>query len=129
MTLLEVLLVIALAALVGIVFYYIFKTTGPWGSFLAFILILILAGIAAEAWIPDAGPVYYDVAWIPTLFVIILFPLLLASASPPRRDLETRSAAAETPVESREASVLGVFFWIFMIFLLVAVLFGLFLPA
>ncbi len=129
MTLLEVLLVIALAVLVGSIFYYIFKTTGPWGSFWAFILTLILAGIAAEAWIPDAGPVFYDVAWIPTLFVILLFGLLLAAASPPRRDVETQNAAAETPVESKEAAVLGVFFWIFMIVLLGAVLFGLFLPA
>ena len=129
MTLLEVLLTIAIAIFVGIIFYYVFKTTGPWGSFWAFILILIFAGIAAEAWIPDAGPVYYDVAWIPTLFVILLFALLLAAASPPRRGLETQNAAAETPVESKETAVLGVFFWIFILFLLFAALFGIFLPS
>ncbi|MFW5820119.1 MAG: hypothetical protein ACOCWA_02425 [Bacteroidota bacterium] len=129
MTFLEILLTILAAVFIGILFYYIFKTTGPWGSIWTFILILILAGLAAEAWVEPFGPVYYDVAWIPTLFVILLFALLLAAATPTRgRYVETRTTPPEAEPETRDTAgiVLGVFFWILMLFLVVAVFWGIF---
>lgn len=129
MTFLQIILTIIAAIFIGILFYYIFKATGPWGSFWTFILILILAGLAAEAWIEPFGPVYYDVAWIPTLFVIILFALLLAAATPTRRGyIETRTEVPETEPEPTDTAgiVLGVFFWILMLFLIVAVFWGIF---
>lgn len=59
-----------------------------------FLIILVLAGLAAALWIEPVGPVIYDVAWVPMLFVIILFALVLAAATPSTRnrrdvDLET----------------------------------------
>ncbi len=130
MTFLEVLLTILGAVVVGAIFYYALKATGPWGSFWTFFLILILVGLAAEAWITPIGPVYGGVAWASTLFVIILFALLLAAASPPRynRTADIRETTATEPVtreEEKTAAALGVFFWIFFLFLVVAVIWGL----
>ncbi len=132
MTVLQVILTILVAILVGILFYYIFKTSGPWGTFWSFLLILILGGLAAAAWVEPVGPVYYDVAWIPTLFVILMFALFLAAATPSyRRDARAREAAraeAETePVTTEpEGAIVGAFFWVLLIFLLIAAIWGVF---
>ena len=116
-------LLIAIGALfIGVIFYYVFKSSGPWGSFWSFLLILILAGIAANAWITPVGPYYQGVTWFPVLFVILLFALLIAAATPPRR---TRIEAEVEEPEEPAAVALGGFFWVLMIFLLIAAVWGL----
>ncbi len=128
MTFLEIILTIIAAILIGILFYYVFKSTGPWGSLWTFMLILILAGLAAEAWITPVGPIYYDVAWLPTLFVILLFALLLAAASPStKREIEyTEATGTEPPATNAATIALGIFFWFLLIFLFIAVMWGIF---
>lgn len=128
MALLEIILTIGAAILIGFLFYYIFRSTGPWGTFWSFVLILILAGLVAEAWITPIGPVLWDFSWVTTLFVIFIFALLLAAASPPRTRSYTEAEARE-PVtkeeleESRESAVaLSIFFWILLIALLVVII-------
>ena len=127
MTFIQIFLTIIVAALVGVLFYYIFKKAGPWGTFWSFLLILILAGVAAAAWIPPVGPIYQDVAWIPVLFVILLFALLLAAATPGRR----RGRPPEAPPPEKYGRgaftaivALGVFFWLFIFFLFLAAILG-----
>lgn len=129
MTFLEILLTILAAVLIGVLFYYAFKATGPWGSLWTFLLILIIAGLAAEAWIEPVGPVVYDVAWVPTLFVILLFALLLAAAAPPYPESTERAeieAGTEPPERDSAAVALGVFFWIFIVFFFGIVIWGIF---
>ena len=122
---LEILITVFAAVLIGIIFYYVFKSTGPWGSLWSFILILVLAGVAAEAWIEPVGPVVWNVAWIPTLLVILMFALLLASASPPAGDRE--SSRGPNPSEEESAVIaIGGFFWIFLLALLAFILWGVF---
>ncbi len=113
-------ILIALAAfLVGVVFYYVFKSTGPWGNFWSVLLILILAGIAANAWITPIGPYYQGVAWFPVMFVILLFAFFMAASTPLHR-------GKIDPVESESSKVaFGVFFWFLMVLLLTAVIWGL----
>lgn len=125
MTFLEILLTILIAVVIGILFYYIFRSRGPWGSFWSFLLILILAGLAAEAWIEPVGPVGWGVAWVPTIFVILLFALLLAAAAPPRPERRITEPVPDTEEEATVIALSG-FFWIFMIFLLGVVIWGLF---
>jgi hypothetical protein len=130
MTFAEILLTILGALLIGVLFYYVFKSTGPWGTFWSFLLILILVGLAAEAWIEPVGPVAWGVAWVPTLFVVFLFALLLAAATPPRRDrrvTDTTTTEPTTTEEETAAVAVGAFFWIFMFFLLVVALWGVFI--
>ena len=72
MVFLEFILIALVAFLVGVLFYYVFKTTGPWGNLWSILLILFLAGIAADVWITPVGPDYQGVIWIPVLFVILI---------------------------------------------------------
>ena len=128
----EIIFSIIAAILIGVLFYYVFRYSGPWGSFWSFLLILILAGLAASAWINPIGPVFYDIAWIPILFVILLFALLLGAASDPvyRRRIEYREATPEADTEREgeaAGATLGLIFWIFLTFLVVAAVWGAFL--
>jgi len=127
MELLEIIITILAAVIVGVAFYYIFSTRGPWGTLWSFLLILILVGLAAEAWINPVGPVYWGVAWIPTLFVIILFALLLsAAASPLRRPRRPLTETEEEEMEEEGVIALSGFFWIFMIILFAVAMWGIF---
>lgn len=119
MVFLEFILIALAAFLVGVLFYYVFKTTGPWGNFWSILLILILAGIAADAWITPIGPYYQGVAWFPVLFVILLFAFLIAASTPVnKKDAD--------PVEQESSkAILGVFFWFLLLLLLVAIIVGL----
>ena len=125
MTFLQILAIAIVAALVGVLFYYVFKTAGPWGRFWSFVLILILAGIAAAAWIPPLGPVYWDVSWVPVLIVILLFALFLAAATPPRGKEKVPPEEHPGPRQyASEVVVLNTFFWVFVVLLFIAALFG-----
>jgi hypothetical protein len=118
---------ILLAFLVGGLFYYVFKYTGPWGSFWTFVIILVLAGIAASAWLP-AGPVFYNLPWLPILFVVLMVALLIAAAGPARRrTTETNPTPAVQPqkIENKPAVVaISSLFWIFLILLIIAAITG-----
>jgi len=133
MTALEISLIIIGAVLIGVVFYYVFKVSGPWGKLWSFLLILILAGIAAEAWITPVGPVIWDVAWIPTLVVIIGVALLLGAltGSGNKKNTTRNNAMMDkeknSGVKTATVAAFGIFFWVFVIFIAVAVLMGIFL--
>jgi hypothetical protein len=127
MVLLEILIVILAAIIIGSLFYHVFKYSGPWGSFWTFILILILAGLASAAWVRPIGPTYWNISWIPVLFVIVLFALLLAAASPPPRRKRDILEKEQIPTSSHlGAAVVTVsfLFWIFIIFLFAAAIWG-----
>jgi len=128
MTFFEILITTLGAIAIGSIFYYVFKATGPFGSIWSFLLILILVGLAAEAWITPVGPVFQDVAWVSTAFVIILFALLLAAATPPAyKKHHVEGPATGAPMSKQEkktATAISSFFWLFFILLLIAVVWG-----
>ncbi|MFP4025473.1 MAG: hypothetical protein ACLFVR_13195 [Thiohalospira sp.] len=121
MEFLAILFVAIGALIIGTIFYYVFRYPGPWGSLWSFLLILILAGIAANAWITPVGPYYQGVSWFPVLFVILLFAILIAAATPPPSRTRVES---EIEREEPKVVVLGGFFWVLMIFLLIAAIWG-----
>ena len=124
MTFLGVLLIVLIAIIVGSMFFYIFKSPGPWGTYWSFLLILILAGLAGSFWINPAGPVFWGVAWMTVLFVVFVFALLLAAASPvSRKKTVDRSSSRPSPDEAG-AIAIGSFFWILMSVLLILALWG-----
>lgn len=122
----EILIAILMAMVVGVLFYYVFRVSGPWGSFWTFLLILLLAGIASTAWLTPVGPPLFGEPWLGTLFVILFLALLISAATPPQR---TRTDVA-TPNEpaSTGAIALGFFFWILIIFLAIAAIWGVSYP-
>jgi hypothetical protein len=130
MTLLEILFTVILAIVIGLLFYYVFRVSGPWGSFWTFLLVLILGGLAASAWIAPVGPVYYEVAWIPILLIILIFALFLAAATPPGARRHPYKTAAEEELEPNNlastgaVAAFGIFFFLLIIFLLVVAVIG-----
>jgi peptidoglycan/LPS O-acetylase OafA/YrhL len=127
MLLFNIIFTILLAFLVGGLFYYIFKYTGPWGSFWTFVTILVLAGIAASTWIQPAGPAMFNLPWLPVLFIILMFALLLAAAGPARKkSLDTNPTPEHTGKIENKPSVVAIstLFWIFLILLIIAAITG-----
>lgn len=127
MAFLEIILTILSALFIGLIFYYVFKSSGPWGTFWSFLLVLILAGLAAEAWITPAGPVIWGFAFVPTLLVLLIVALLLAAATPTphRRRRELNLEGKTEPSEEETAAIaVGGFFWILMMILLGIALWG-----
>ncbi len=126
MTIINIVFTILAAIFIGTLFFYVFKFAGPWGTLWSFLLILIAAGLAAAAWVEPVGPVYYDVAWFPIIFVIVAFALLLAAVTPPnsRRGLEYAEEGSETLKEETPYVALSGFFWIFLTLLIFAAIWG-----
>ena len=124
----QLLFTIVLALIVGSFFYYVFKYTGPWGSFWTFLLILIFAGVAASTWVDPFGPVFYEIAWAPILLVILLFALLLAAVTPTRYSTKYPPRENVTEASEEEFPVLAIstIFWIFLTALMIAAVIGLF---
>jgi len=120
----EYLLIILGAVFVGVLFYYVFKMKGPWGTFWSFVIILILAGIAAEQWITPVGPIAYGIAWVPTVFVILLFALLMAAISPSHKMKIPSDNKSERKEKESTALGLSAAFWVFLIFLLFIIVWG-----
>jgi hypothetical protein len=119
MTFLGILVTVMASVIVSVLFYYVFKSTGPWGNFWIFLLILVLAGLAAGLWITPVGPVIWGVAWVPTIMAIIIFALLLGAASPSRDKQNIISdESAEPSPRDRKAATIGALFWILLIFML-----------
>ncbi len=125
MTIFDVLLSVLIAVVTGLIFYYVFKISGPWGSLWTFLLILILAGITAALWIRPVGPVYYEFAWLPTLFVVVLIVILLGAVSYTRKGYE-RPESTKTGEEEKGSHILklSAYFWFFVLLMLTAIIIG-----
>lgn len=126
MAFLEIIIIALAAIVIGSLFFYVFRTAGPWGSFWIFILILILAGWSAAAWIRPFGPVYWNISWVPVLFVILLFSLFLAALTPARREktIYEDEKIPERQQEDAALFTLSFFFWAFIVLLLAAAIWG-----
>ncbi|MFW6223011.1 MAG: hypothetical protein ACOC3T_05300 [Bacteroidota bacterium] len=124
----QILFSVILAIIVAGFFYYAFKFTGPWGSFWTFLLILILAGVAASNWVQPFGPAFYEIAWAPILLVILIFALLLAAATPTRYRTNRPPGEAVPEEAEEELPVLAIsaIFWVFLLALMIAAVIGLF---
>ncbi len=127
MELLGIITAIIISLLFAVIFYYFFRVRGPWGAFWTFFLVLFLAVWAAELWITPVGPYFYDIAWVPLVFVGLLVAIGLAAATgmPERIGRKRLEEGAPAPEEA-EAATLGIFFWLLLAVLITVVLIGLF---
>jgi len=112
------------AFLIGAVFFYAFKYSGPWGKSWAFILVL-LAGIwFLSAVANPMGPIWYGVAWVDYLLFGLIIGFLLYIATPTRHDRKRhRQYYTTTTEEEEEASgtavAIGMWFWILILGLII----------
>lgn len=117
------------ALFIGALFFYGFSLRGPWGSFWAYLLVLI-GGIWLISAISDpVGPVYWNIAWFDFLFLGLLFALILSAATPTRVDRkrfeEFYSRTDRTPSEPAEPAVaIGIWFWLMLLLILIAIVAG-----
>lgn len=128
----EIIGAIVVALIIGAIFYYGFKSSGPWGTFWAFFLVLFfIIWIAALATDPY-GPVYWGIAWFDLFIIGLLFALLLAAATPTRadrskyREYYTTTPEAEEEAAGKTAVAIGIWFWAMIIlFIVIAVVIAL----
>ncbi|MBD3233593.1 MAG: hypothetical protein GF315_07700 [candidate division Zixibacteria bacterium] len=95
--------------------------TGFWPAMLFIFLIIFLASWAGGVWITPMGPALGGVYWLPFVFVAIIVALFLMALIPPRRTSTVKLEEESRSVEETEA-VLGAFFWLFIIALVVAII-------
>lgn len=141
---------IVIALLIAGIFYYGFKSRGPWGSFWTFTLVIVFGVLIAAVWARPIGPIWWGIAWFPLFFFGLLFALLLAAATPTatrteyrragyidrtdidRTDTEMRQTepigVRAEPVDERaddeEAAAVGIFFWAMLVLFLGLVVAG-----
>ena len=116
----EVILAFAIGLLLALIFSYGLGRTGPWGGFLWFFLVIFLTAWAIGLWAEPIGPVLWGAAWVPILFGA-LFVALLVAAMPPSTVRPAAVPEGETP---ETAAAVGLFFWLMVLVLLIAIIFA-----
>lgn len=130
MGLIEFTVVLFMALIVASIFFYGFRSRGPWSAFWVFLLILFLAGWAGRLWVTPAGPLLWGYGWLPVLVFVFIVALLIAVASPSEdtttRDEISRSRRRATEPGTEVGAAFGIFFWVLLILLITAIVAGMF---
>ena len=121
-----ILYLVAVSFLITLFFYFLLRVRGPWGSFWAFFVIVLLAVFAADIWVGPVGPFFYNrVYWVPPLAVGLLIALLLAATTPnPKTRSELKIKSREQTEKEKTRFALGTFFWFLFLILLVFIVIG-----
>jgi hypothetical protein len=117
----DFLFAMVIGLLLTTLFAAIFDTRGPWDIWWVFLLLVFLAAWVGGVWITPFGPTLFEVAWLPFLFMGLIFALLLA-AIPPARPRTYGEAVAEARAEEAAAMALSVFFWALIFVMFIAVI-------
>jgi uncharacterized membrane protein len=115
------------ALLVGLILTAIFalivRAKGPWTSLLAVFVLIFLASWAGGVWLLPFGSPLWGTYWLPFLVVGLIFSLLLGalvSSSP--STVEVVEPQKEEARRKRAVLALGIFFWILVGVLIVAII-------
>lgn len=124
--LIGILYLVSVSFLITLFFYYLLRSTGPWGSFWTFFIIILLAVFATEVWIGPVGPFFHDrIYWIPPLAVGVLIALLLAASTPgSKKRNKLKLQDREIAEKERTKIAMGTFFWFLLMVLLVFIVVG-----
>lgn len=129
-----ILSVLLVAILISTIFFYVFNTKGPWGSFWTFFLVILFCVWIANLWIRPHGPLIYGIGWITLATTGLLVALLLAAMSGHSRNknvkVEKKQENPDPESEgqyqsiSRNTATLSGIFWIFMVILPIIIILG-----
>lgn len=113
-------------ALLVVLVFALIGQRGPFGEIGWFFALVFLSAWAFGAWAAPVGPFLWGVAWIPFLFGALLVAFLLAALSTPPRVPPARGATAEESPDTGPAAAVavGVFFWLTILLLVIAILFA-----
>ena len=121
----DLLFALAVALFLALVFFLGVRRYGAsWNSFLLFFVIVFLAAWAGGKWLTPFGPSIWGVEWMPFLLVGLVVALLLAAFTPVRRTRFKREAMIQKKEERVFTIAFGVFFWILIVVLIMAVIAG-----
>jgi hypothetical protein len=119
---------IPVSLIAALVFTFIFsgffrgRGRGPLGGLFLFFVILFLTTWSGQLWINPISPLYFGVDWVLLIFTAIVFSLFMIALSAP---LETPPKTSDPATPEKEAGVaIGVFFWVVLILLAIAVVGG-----
>ncbi len=100
-----------------------FAREKAWTVFWALFLLILLAAWAGALWLAPVGPVFLEVPWLSMIIVGAITALLvMALILPPRQKLPP--TPAETRREDRVGVAIGIFFWLALVFLTIAIVGG-----
>lgn len=117
----DLLIALAIGLLLTAIFSAALGNRGPWGLWWVFLLVVFLTAWAGGAWITPFGPPLFGAYWLPALLVGLAIALLVAAAAPlPARRVTARGTNA--PAAEGAGVALGIFFWIFVVAMLVAII-------
>ena len=119
---------VSFAVIVGLLLAFVFSLLlfrKSWAeSFWVFFIFIFLAAWVAGLWVTPFGPVAYDVSWATFFLGGLLFALVLSAFIPPAY-YERRRPPKEDIEGTRTgiyfAELLSVYFWLLVIFLVVAI--------
>ncbi|MGM0382279.1 MAG: hypothetical protein ACQEQO_02110 [Thermodesulfobacteriota bacterium] len=102
-----------------------FRGKWLWIDLLPIFIIIFLVSWAGGIWLYPVGPLLLGTHWLPFLFVGIIFSLLiglLASSNPYESTIEVVESKNHEDQRRQTIIALGIFFWIMVISLMVAIL-------
>lgn len=119
----NVIAALIIALFFTLLFSFVFKNRGPWGSFWSFFLVLFLIVLAGSVYIEPFGPYVKEVAWVPLVFIGLFIAILLGATTPQKSKQQEDDLADKVVNEPLEAvPVIGVFFWILILAMLAAII-------
>ena len=107
---LGILYLLVIPFLITLFFRFLLRVSGPWGSFWAFFIIVLLGIFAADIWISPVGPYFADIYWVLPIAAGLLIALLLAATTPSPKARSEMEAERKTTKQEAVAVALGTFF-------------------
>ncbi|MCE3226412.1 MAG: hypothetical protein K0S32_963 [Bacteroidetes bacterium] len=118
----EIVAALVMALAITIFFSSVLRTKGPWGAVWLIFITIFLASWAGYLWITPFGPMVLGVSVAPIFIVGVIFAFILAAVSVPAKRKKMKT---EEEKEVDEATIaIGIFFWIVLAILLVAIVSG-----
>ena len=121
MFLYDLLLAFIIAVIISVIVSIPLRRDGVFPGIVIFFFIRFLAAWAGGTWITPFGPVWFDIYWFPfilTALIVTFLILALTSARPHRIRV---SRLKDSASEDEAGIVLGCFFYLFIFFLLLAI--------
>lgn len=117
----ELAIVLIVTLVVGFLFAFLLRRTGPWPRLIWFFILLFLGTWAVGVWARPFGPAIWGVDWVPFVVGAMVIAMFLAAVSP---------VPVVNAGERVEAILTGitVFFWFLLMFAAAAIALHYWLP-